>query len=445
MDGYTPFDILMDIGWISLLLIIGNLMRRFIPWFQKLLIPAPITAGLLGLLLGPNALGIIQFSEHFGDYATILIAAVFGALPFTMDFDAKVRQRARTMWSYSVGMYLTQWGFFALLGVILFAPLFNTPDWFGIMLPVGFVGGFGVAAAVGGALDSAGMTEATSLGFTAAAVGMFSAIVGGVIFARWGSKKGHTNELPALDKLPEDMRTGIISLPGQRPSVGRATTSPSSIEPIALHVAALAVTLFLANILTNWVNDAFPALSFPLFAMAFLVGLAGVGVLHLIKAPHYLDTKLMGSVSGASTDFLVAVGIASIVPAVVATYIVPLIILFVVGLAFCLVLFFYVAPRVFEYGWFERAVFSWGWATASVATGIAVLKIVDPEQKSGTLEEFGMAYVGFAPFEIAAAILAPIAIIAGLVWLFGGVALIGGLALLIPPMIWLKKSKAKAS
>lgn len=390
-------------------------------------------------------MGIIQFSEHFGDYATILIATVFGALPFTMDFDAKVRQRARTMWSYSVGMYLTQWGFFALLGVVLFAPLFNIPDWFGIMLPVGFVGGFGVAAAIGGALDSAGMTEATSLGFTAAAVGMFSAIVGGVIFARWGSKKGHTNELPALDKLPEDMRTGIISLPGQRPSVGRATTSPSSIEPIALHVAALAVTLFLANILTNWVNDAFPALSFPLFAMAFLVGLAGVGVLHLIKAPHYLDTKLMGSVSGASTDFLVAVGIASIVPAVVATYIVPLIILFVVGLAFCLVLFFYVAPRVFEHGWFERAVFSWGWATASVATGIAVLKIVDPEQKSGTLEEFGMAYVGFAPFEIAAAILAPIAIIAGLVWLFGGVALIGGLTLLIPPMIWLKKSKAKAS
>nr|WP_210398504.1 sodium:glutamate symporter [Corynebacterium sp. HMSC27B11] len=435
----------MDIGWISVLLIVGNLMRRFIPWFQKLLIPAPITAGLLGLLLGPNGLGLIQFSEHFGDYATILIAVVFGALPFTMNFDAKVRQGARTMWSYSVGMYLAQWGFFALLGVLLFAPLFGTPDWFGIMLPVGFVGGFGVAAAVGGALDSAGMTEATSLGFTAAAVGMFSAIIGGVIFARWGSKRGHTNELPRLDQLPEDMRTGIISLPGQRPSVGRATTSPSSIEPIALHIAVLTVTIFLANILTNWVNETFPALSFPLFAMAFLVGLAGVGALHLLKAPHYLDTKLMGSVSGASTDFLVAVGIASIIPAVVASYIVPLIILFLVGLAFCLFLFFYIAPRTFDHGWFERAVFGWGWATASVATGIAVLKIVDPEMRSGTLEEFGMAYVGFAPFEIAAAILAPIAIIAGLVWLFGGVALIAGLVMLIPPIIALKKSRAATS
>lgn len=46
------------------------------------------------MLLGPNALGITQFGEHFGDYATIPIAAVFGALPFTMDFNAKVRQRA---------------------------------------------------------------------------------------------------------------------------------------------------------------------------------------------------------------------------------------------------------------------------------------------------------------------------------------------------------------
>lgn len=81
--------------------------------------------------------------------------------------------------------------------------------------------------------------------------------------------------------------------------------------------------------------------------MAFLVGLAGVDALHLVKAPHHLDTKLMGPVSGASTDFLVAVGIASIAPTAAATYIVPLIILFVAGLAFCLVLFFYVAPRVF--------------------------------------------------------------------------------------------------
>lgn len=308
MDSFTPFDVVTDIGWVSVLLIIGNLLRRFVPWFQHLLIPAPITAGILGLILGPEGFGLIQFSEYFGDYATILIAVVFGSLPYTMSFDTKVREGARTMWAYSVGMYLAQWGVFALLGVLVFSTFFGTPDWFGIMLPVGFVGGFGVAAAVGGALDSAGMSEATSLGFTAAAVGMFAAIVGGVIFARWGSKKGHTEQLPELSKLPEEMRTGLISLPGQRPSVGKATTSPSSIEPIALHIAVVAVTLFLANVLTDLVNNTWPSLSFPLFAMAFLVGLAGMGLMHLVKAPWYVDQRLMGSVSGASTDFLVAVG-----------------------------------------------------------------------------------------------------------------------------------------
>ena len=46
------------------------------------------------------------------------------------------------------------------------------------------------------------------------------------------------------------------------------------------------------------------------------------------------------------------------------------------GLAFCLVLFFYVAPRVFEHGWFERAVFSWGWATETTRSSTA--KILPP-------------------------------------------------------------------
>ena len=50
-------------------------------------------------------------------------------------------------------------------------------------------------------------------------------------------------------------------------------------------------------------------------------------------------------------------------------------------------------------------------ATAAVATGIALLKMVDPKLKSGTLNEYGVAYVGFGPFEIGMTILAPIAVI----------------------------------
>ncbi|AGE37347.1 putative transporter [Corynebacterium urealyticum DSM 7109] len=47
---YTPYSLLIDVGWISLLMVIGNVLRRKVGLFQCLLMPASITAGLLGLI-----------------------------------------------------------------------------------------------------------------------------------------------------------------------------------------------------------------------------------------------------------------------------------------------------------------------------------------------------------------------------------------------------------
>lgn len=430
---YTPYNLLVDVGWISILLVIGNLLRRFVPILQTLMIPAPITAGLLGLALGPEGAGIIDFSDQLGTYSSILIAVVFGAMPYSMDFTPSVRRGARSMWAYSVGMYTGQWGVFALLGVVLFGSVWGTPDWFGMMLPVGYVGGFGTAAAVGGALETQVGSDAMTLGFTSATVGTVAAIVGGIIFAKWGSATGRTSQLPKFSELPHELRTGLISLPGQRPSIGKATTSPSSIEPIALHASMIALTVFIAYEIDKAITKAFPMVSIPLFAMAFVVGLIGVGIMHLVKNPNYVDKDTMNSISGGSTDFLVAFGVASIVPSVVAAYAVPLTVLFILGVVYCLLLFFLIAPGTFGHQWLERAIFGWGWATASVATAIAILKIVDPRMKSGTLEEFGVAYVGYAPFEIGITILAPIVVLSSAVLPFGiGATLLAVVVLSLP-------------
>lgn len=55
----------MDVGMISVLLIIGTFMKRNFEWFRNLLIPAPITAGLLALLLGPEVLGCCRSPAHW--------------------------------------------------------------------------------------------------------------------------------------------------------------------------------------------------------------------------------------------------------------------------------------------------------------------------------------------------------------------------------------------
>ena len=428
---YSVFDLLMDVGLISVLLIVGTFMRRHFRWFRNLLIPAPITAGLLGLLLGPEVLGIMPFSSALGSYSTLLIAVVFAAMPYSMTFASRDISKAKNMWAYSAAMFLGQWGIFVLLGMLVFAPLFGTDDWFGMILPVGFVGGFGTAAAVGGALDSIGIQEAASLGFTAATVGTLAAIVGGIIFANWGIKTGRTSTLP--EKLPWELRSGEITKKSRQPSIGNATTNPSSIEPLALHAGFIAVTVTIAYIIQQLIQDYFENVSIPLFALSFVVGIGGRIFLNIIRRPEYLDPTTVRSISGASTDFLIAFGVASIVPTAVASYWVPLLILFALGVVYCTLFFFVASPLFFGEKWLERGIFGWGWSTAAVATGIALLKIVDPELKSGALNEYGIAYVGYAPIEIAVNIFAPIAVIAGFTLGFGAITTVAAVVIFLIP------------
>ncbi|WP_288858098.1 sodium:glutamate symporter [uncultured Corynebacterium sp.] len=426
---YTPYTLLTDIGWISILLIIGNVLRNRLKVLQALLLPAPITAGLLGLILGQEVLGVIHWSDQVGTYTTLLIAVVFASMAYSMNLGGSVASGARNMWGYSTAMFMGQWGIFILLGLYFFAPFFGTEPWFGMMLPVGFVGGFGTAAAVGSALEDIGIAEASSIGFTSATVGTLVAIVGGVIVANWGIRKGKATELRGT--LPEDLRTGYIAAESERPSIGRATTNPSSIEPLALHAGFILITVLIAYTVNTWIKGMWSNVSIPLFAMAFVIGLIGRGLLVAFKRPNYLDRETISTVSGAATDFMIAFGIASIVPAALAGYWQALLIMFVLGTVFCVVWMAWAGPLFFGENWLERGIFGWGWATAAVATGIALLKMVDPKLKSGTLNEYGVAYVGFAPFEIGMTILAPIAIIAGFTTAFGWVSFLIAVAVVV--------------
>ena len=426
---YTPYTLLTDIGWISILLIIGNVLRNRLKVLQALLLPAPITAGLLGLILGQEVLGVIHWSDQVGTYTTLLIAVVFASMAYSMNLGGSVASGARNMWGYSTAMFMGQWGIFILLGLYFFAPLFGTEPWFGMMLPVGFVGGFGTAAAVGSALEDIGIAEASSIGFTSATVGTLVAIVGGVIAANWGIRKGKATQLRGT--LPEDLRTGYIATESERPSIGRATTNPSSIEPLALHAGFILITVLIAYTVNTWIKSMWSNVSIPLFAMAFVIGLIGRGLLVAFKRPNYLDRETISTVSGAATDFMIAFGIASIVPAALAGYWQALLIMFVLGTIFCVVWMAWAGPLFFGENWLERGIFGWGWATAAVATGIALLKMVDPKLESGTLNEYGVAYVGFAPFEIGMTILAPIAIIAGFTTAFGWVSFLIAVAVVV--------------
>lgn len=92
------------------------------------------------------------------------------------------------------------------------------------------------------------------------------------------------------------------------------------------------------------------------------------------------------------TDYLVGFGVASISITVVMEFAVPIVILCVLGTLISLSLVFFAGRKLFHNFWFERSIFVFGWTTGVVAIGVTLLRIVDPEGKSGTLSDFGYAY-----------------------------------------------------
>lgn len=443
--GYGPWSLLADAGLIGALLLAGTLIRRWVVAAQRLLLPASVIAGFLGLLLGPGALGVLPFSDQLGTYASVLIAVIFACLAFGDDMGVRGFGRSTAAFSsYSMAMYALQVGLGMLLAYVVLGPVFGTPEGFGLLLFGGWAGGFGSAAAIGTVFEQAGWQEASSLAFTSATVGLLVGVVGGIIWANWGARRGHAQAVGRFADLPESLRSGLVRDPAERGSIGSATTSASSIEPLGLQVCLIAAVSAAAYGLAELSTAVYSQFSPPVFALAFVVGLLVKWVLRRTPAWSYTDARTMKSLSGVATDVLIVCGIASIVPRFVADYWLPLAVLFVVGLVLCLVMFRWVAPALMHGAWFEKAIFTWGWATGAVATSIALLRMVDPDQESRTLEEFGLAYLPVAPLETASVALTPVIVLVGAGWaIASGWTALGLVALALPFLMgWARPRRA---
>ena len=51
MSPPFSFDLLIVFGYLSIMLLTGLMLRAYVPVFQKILFPASLTGGLIGLLL----------------------------------------------------------------------------------------------------------------------------------------------------------------------------------------------------------------------------------------------------------------------------------------------------------------------------------------------------------------------------------------------------------
>ena len=412
---FTPWTLFTDAGFISILLLIGKYLRVRVKGIQKLFIPPSLLAGIIGLALGPNGLGWIPLSPYISTYSAILIALVFGALPLSSPkFTLKtVTQRVGPVWAYAQLGLLLQWSLVGLFGYFILSLIWpQLPDAFAIMLPTGFYGGHGTAAAIGATFQEHGWEDAVSLGMTTATLGVVFAIIGGLFMIKWAAKQRHTAFVTDFKDLPDEMRRGLIPKE-KRDSIGEATTSSISIESLTLHISIIVMIAFFGYWVSQAVKSLYPVLEIPIFSSAFIIGLGLNKAFQRFRVSNYINIETTQRLSSLFTDLLVAFGVASIHLGVVVKYTLPLLTLVAVGVLIVWFITFYLGKKLSHSYWFERTIFAWGWWTGSMAMGIALLRIVDPKQASKAMDDYAIAYLPIAPVEILIITLAPILYING--------------------------------
>ena len=423
---YSPWTLFVDVGFIACLLLLGKLIRVKLRFAQQYFIPPSLIAGFLGLAFGPGGLGWLPMSDQLGTYAGILIALIFACLPFSSSKGGqKQGENIGRMWAFSQTGMLWQWAFGGLIGFFILSRLWPLEEYFGLCMPAGFCGGHGTAAAIGQSFLRLGGDDMLTLAMTAATVGILASVFIGLALVKWGTRRGYTCFITDFAELPDELRTGLMP-EEKRESMGEATSSSISIDSLAFHVCIICVVALGGYGISQLVAHYLPQLEMPVFSCAFVVGILLKLCFDRAKVSFYISPKAMGHLSGTFTDFLVAFGISSIKLSVVMQYLVPLLILLACGLLATLFYVLFVGRRLMNNCWFEKSLFTWGWFTGTMAMGIALLRIADPEMRSRCLENYALAYLFIAPVEICLVTFAPVAFAAGYGLLFLGIAAVAG-------------------
>ena len=397
--AFTIGQFVLDFAVVSGLLLLGTLCRRYIRWFQRFLIPSNLIAGFLGLMLGPELLGVAVFSpERMGIYVYHLLALTFIGVGLQSG-DGKHSRGAIHLGFIQIMSMLIQ----AMLGlaVVLLLVYLVNPDLVpavGVLLPLGFGMGPGIAYSIGQSWEAYGFAEGASIGLTIAAIGFLVAYGSGILIVNRGIRRGHAALVDRTGSLSEDVRTGILRAERAeaRPVAARMTFTPGSIEPLTFHVALVAAVYLVTYGLTLALAEGLvqvgmarevPTLWSFQFILANLIALATGRLMHRGRIGHVLDEGFLHRLTGLLADYLIAASILAISLTVAWDYIVPIAVM-CAGAAFATYASIkWVSQRVFDDYPFERFAGIYGEMTGTISSGLALIRIVDPEYKTPVAQD----------------------------------------------------------
>ncbi len=422
-------EIVLPFVALCLLLGVGHVLRMRFRLLQRLYLPSCVIGGLVGLgvLQGLKLIGSGEGAAGWAEWAwgTVpLWTGGWGRLPgflinivFACLFLGVTVPSLRTIWRrggpqlaygqiVAWGQYVVGVGLFLLLIAPLFADL-GLPAMFGAIIPVGFEGGHGTASGLARTFAEQGWEAGKDFALASATVGIISAVVVGMALVNWAVRRGHTHRGSSPEAIPEDEVIGVIPV-DRRPSAGRLTVKSDAIECFTLQLVAVGLAvgvgwaikqllvLAAAPIPSEGLHKALA--SFPLFPLCMIGGLV-VQILEQRFDRHQLiDHGLTRRIQNAALDFLVVAAVATIRIDAIVHGLVPFLIIMFAAIAWNVFCVLILARRLLPDAWFERSIAELGQSMGVTATGLMLLRVVDPDYESPAADAFAYKQLMHEPF-----------------------------------------------
>ncbi len=401
-------DLLQSLGLLGLFLIIGMVLRAVCKPLQKAFIPASVIGGFLLLILGPQVLNVLPVSADWFSYYNmlpgILIVPVVTAVPLGLRLQTKdgsgsgeFMKNVLPLIGIGLGVSMLQFAAGYFTNVLFKGSYPDMYPQFGIELGIGFVGGHGTAGTLGNMLSEMNLDYASvsqGVATTTATFGLVGGIILGIIMINWAARKQHTAVLSKPADIPTPMKVGFEKDISKQGSAGRETTMGSSIDTLAFHASIIFFGCWLAYMAVKLAKGAnIPVLkSMSVWAYGMIIMFIIWGLMCKFKVDYLVDAKIKSRVTGAFTEFAVIGAVASLPIKAVASYIVPILFMVVLGFIATVAGLLLMSKRFLKGYWFEQMIGTFGMATGVFITGVLLLRICDPENDTPALASYSLSY-----------------------------------------------------
>ncbi|MFC7405648.1 sodium/glutamate symporter [Georgenia alba] len=399
-DAVGSLDtLLFAVGILGVLILAGVLLRLAIGWLRRLVLPAALIGGAIGLALGPHGAGLFTdpVVSAWADMPGVLATVVFA--PMLMGVTLP---RLRETYSLVAPQLLYGYmGSCLMIGVplvvtaVLLVPLWGVNDMFGSLVEVGWPGGHGTAGAMSEVFAGQGWEEGASLGQTSATVGLVFGICMGMVLLNWGIRKNHVQAYRHGGAGAGAATSDILPDDGREP-MGQVTVSRDLVDTLGLHLALVGLAIMIGWVLQHVIDMVIPGM--PLFPLAMIGGALVQLVVARTRLARTIESRVFRTIQGVALDFLVVSAVASIELPVVVENAAPLAVLLVVAALLALAYFFWIGPRVFQRDWFEQSIINFGSTTGVASVGLMLLRTADPELKTVAGRAYALRAPFFSPF-----------------------------------------------